>query len=559
MKVFSRICALTTALVIIFVFTISTSAARVEESQTNANASVVAVESNREITGTKLDSDITLPSSFSSRDLGLTTGIRNQLYNACWTYGAMATLESAALKLGIQTQQFSPMHANHWGTLRADGTGWNRDYTQGGYSYIALGYLSSWQGPLLETDFPEYTNSSQFDSITQNAQKQMAVNGIIYLDTGDKDTVKTAIYNYGAALGNYHVDHSLYNSKTYAYYCNTQGLSTPQLNGHAISIVGWDDNFSKENFLEIARPQNDGAWLCKNSWGNSFGDSGYFYISYEDEYLFDTRFGHSYAFCDTNIYDNSQKLYQNEIDGATYEFEYIDSDTITYINVFGIEDNFSTIDKVNFETTSQGALYNIYSIPLNNNGVPHRDKSKWTCVGSGVVPYQGYISIDIVDFVVENLKFAIGVELTDNNGSGNSIGVSEWLTSGGNKIFTPQSTYGMSFLQYDNLFELDVMDFYKDVIYDEIGGTFVIKAVAKETKPTYQLGDVDKNGKLTILDATTIQLYLVQKLQLDTQQLELADANQDSRVSIIDATVIQQILVNKGDSFDDFEEFIDLQ
>ncbi len=39
---------------------------------------------------------------------------------------------------------------------------------------------------------------------------------------------------------------------------------------HAIVIVGWDDNMC----------DGDGAWICKNSWGASWGDSGYFYIPY---------------------------------------------------------------------------------------------------------------------------------------------------------------------------------------------------------------------------------------------------------------------------------------
>ena len=54
---------------------------------------------------------------------------------------------------------------------------------------------------------------------------------------------------------------------------------------HAVSIVGWDDNFSKENFPESCRPKNDGAYLVLNSWGETWGDNGYFWVSYEDKFI----------------------------------------------------------------------------------------------------------------------------------------------------------------------------------------------------------------------------------------------------------------------------------
>lgn len=49
---------------------------------------------------------------------------------------------------------------------------------------------------------------------------------------------------------------------------------------HDVVVVGWDDNFPKENFT--IQPEGDGAFICKNSWGEEFGDDGYFYVSYYD-------------------------------------------------------------------------------------------------------------------------------------------------------------------------------------------------------------------------------------------------------------------------------------
>lgn len=553
MKNFSKLFAVILALILVLSLSIGASAAQLDTAYSNAQREVSLLASDFEVSGTKLEPKTTLPSSYSSLELGFTTPVRNQMYNTCFAYGALSTLETIMLKDGNEAMSFSPMHLNHWGTLREDSTGWNRSYAGGGYSYISLGYLSSWQGPRLESDYSEQTSIDDFEALDKTAEKQASVNSIIFLDTGDIDTVKTAIYEYGAVVGNYHVDEEMYNSKTYAYYCNTEGLTTAQLNGHAISIVGWDDNFSKENFVESARPQNDGAWLCKNSWGKNWGDGGYYYISYEDNYMFDTRFGHSYTFNDYELFDSSKYLYQNEVDGATYEFDYVNQDTITYINVFDTNKEKNLIDKINFETTSQGASYKLYSIPVDENGTPTNDINKWIYLTSGMVPYQGYHSIDITDFAVKDDKFAIGVTLTKSEGSGNTIGVSEWLSTGGRMIFTPQADYGMSYIKYGATLE-DVMDLYKDMLEDEIGGTFVIKAVGK---CDCVIGDVDLDGIVTVLDATLIQKHLAELITLNEQQKAVADYDEDGTISILDATRIQIELAGMDFTANDFEDIFE--
>ena len=51
---------------------------------------------------------------------------------------------------------------------------------------------------------------------------------------------------------------------------------------HAVTVVGWDDSFSAENWPEGHRPPGDGVWIVKNSWGTDWGNDGYFLLSYFD-------------------------------------------------------------------------------------------------------------------------------------------------------------------------------------------------------------------------------------------------------------------------------------
>ena len=54
---------------------------------------------------------------------------------------------------------------------------------------------------------------------------------------------------------------------------------------HAITIVGWDDEYDFTDSSLSVKPNAPGAWLIKNSWSDEYGDNGYFYISYEDNSL----------------------------------------------------------------------------------------------------------------------------------------------------------------------------------------------------------------------------------------------------------------------------------
>ena len=89
------------------------------------------------------------------------------------------------------------------------------------------------------------------------------------------EVIKDYIMKYGPVSFSYvahETDGRYYNPKTSAYHFDDPTVIT----NHAAIIVGWDDNFSKDNFSQI-KPQNNGAWIVRNSWGTDWGDGGYEY------------------------------------------------------------------------------------------------------------------------------------------------------------------------------------------------------------------------------------------------------------------------------------------
>ena len=377
----------------------------------------------------------------------------------------------------------------------------------------------------------------------------------MYLDSEDKDTIKKSIKDYGAVTTHYD-EYSKFSADDTHSYC--PGASN-YINGHCISVVGWDDNISKESFTvnidgTTYTPKKDGAWLCRNSWGNYNDFDGYFWISYEDYYIFSDVFGPSYAFTDYMKNNVSNTIHQVETFGATYEFDYLDeaSKDTTYINVLNIDNTNEYLNKVMFESTSVGANYTLYYIPVDNEGTPSSDKTTWKTLKTGKVPYSGYYTADVDPLYVSKGKIGIGVEIdTTDTKAINGIGVSEWLENKDERIFNTEAKRGQSYIYTDkNIFPNipslskskvnDVMDFYEDVNDDTEGGNFVIKGITY--KRGTLAGDANLDGVVDIEDAVCIQKSTIHSYTLSSEGQINADINQDGAVNIKDVTEIQRLL-----------------
>ncbi len=275
------------------------------------------------------------PESYDLRNVSnvsFVTNVKNQGNGGnCWSFSAIAALESAILKATNGTVSLDLSEENMKNLMACFSPfGTTYETNSGGNDRLSNAYLAAGLGPVLEsldnyvaTDYL----SSLFDPLTH-------IQNILWIDRNDyldNDGIKFALLNYGAVSVSCYFLGSFANGSSY-YYNGTNGRN------HAVTIVGWNDTYSASNFKTT--PPGDGAWIVKNSWGTGSGDKGYYYVSY-----YDTRFaiGHQECFC--FVLSNSvkyKKTYQYDIIGMSdWLYNENAADGIWYKNLF-----YSTDDEV---------------------------------------------------------------------------------------------------------------------------------------------------------------------------------------------------------------------
>ena len=306
-----------------------------------------------------------LPSYYSSETKGYVTSIKKQGGGGnCWAFATIATLESCILKAsGISKDKLDLSEENMKNIAELYSVyGWDAQTNEGGYPDMALGYLLSWLGPVNDSD-DKYNYASVLSPVLSSI---MHVQNVLYLKRDsytDNDMIKRAIMDYGAVFTPVYTKSTTIPNSTIGCYI----YNNVTFRNHAVSIVGWNDT------IEIPGAPGKGAWIVKNSWGNSSGNNGTFYLSYYDKSSIELgKWGDAFTFIlnDTIKFDKNfilndtikfDKNYQYDI--AKTDFFYNTTNTIWYKNIFTATDNeYLTAVSTYFEKETNYTL----SIYVNN-------------------------------------------------------------------------------------------------------------------------------------------------------------------------------------------------
>lgn len=316
------------------------------------------------------------PRKFDLREWGWVTPVKNQGYmGSCWAFGTVGAIESSILRfLGLEmdisenNMQDSLLQYYRYGTLGAE---------EGGEYNLGPSYALSWFG-VFPSEYDVYDELGKISAIIatdDSIHLQDAVFVPPLMNSTDKDKLKQSLLKYGALAVSYYAetDEPGLNENTSSQY------SLKNDSNHRVLLVGWDDDYSKDNFYMT--PPGDGAWIIKNSWGEELGDKGYFYISYYDASFATLVPSVGFPIMNTVIYN---KNYQYDI-GGTLEFTDMGNE---YVNEFeALEDDF--IAAVGTYFIDAGVDYNI-EIYVN-------DELKYS--QNGTSPFFGFHTIPLDSYV----------------------------------------------------------------------------------------------------------------------------------------------------------------
>lgn len=275
-----------------------------------------------------------LPVRYRSDEQPWAAGVRvkdQDKTSLCWAFSVTTAAEYSYAKELYEENgiisEISPGHLGYFYFNRVnDPLGlteddFNKEYSKGGWAtdggnqLYALQHLATWSGMGLESSTPfssinDHVHGSVWDGMIPYEDKfayedYATLEESTYLLGADTNSIKQLVLDYGAVSAAVYFDTKNYfnteedggkykNGRSFFNFDESESLN------HAVTIIGWDDTYPKENFThekdskgkplknysaetarQLTTPKENGAWIVQNSWGTEYHENGIFYVSYE--------------------------------------------------------------------------------------------------------------------------------------------------------------------------------------------------------------------------------------------------------------------------------------
>ena len=391
--------------------------------------------------------------------------IRDQgIWGSCWSFGSMASIESNTVVQGGGSaneidfselfQIWAARQYTHGEGIQIQSADPYKRLNIGGTTYLTLSDTAAWTGPVDETLAPyqeDWMVSSELleqtpgiDTVhVQNMDKLPATsvfadwdNHTGYsLDLNAVAAVKNTLMENGIVDVSYYAGYKLpeenggmdlINPEKFAVYCPV--WMQPN---HEVSIVGWDDSYSGENFAVTPKEENgqvlNGAWIVRNSWGEGNPDNspyvvdkdGYFYISYYDQSITEFNSFQVDVPDPEGQYDYDHNYQYDYLGEKSFTYYYPDEDWSGYsvANVFEA-DGYETLQAVSVTTSAPEIQVELQVYRLDDTAENPQDGEK-LLTQTEQISYGGYHTVQLDQEILldPGEKFAV-VQIFPENAAG---------------------------------------------------------------------------------------------------------------------------------------------
>lgn len=390
------------------------------------------------------------PESFDLREYGVVTPVKDQTpWGTCWAFGTIAACETSILsemdrtyeETGLDLSEkhlayFARSYINDGSDQDSEGIHLEEGAVPyaGSFIYSSTSLLSSGIGVVNEADCPYVASDGTLDAASDWSvpddikflQRYELEETFLLPETVLQDEDgnylgldQNAVYQIkeqlmlGRGVGiSYLPDDDNLSFETFAQF-------NPNITGstHSVCIVGWDDSFSSECF--VTAPEGDGAWIVKNSWGEDWGNEGYFYLSYYDRTIRQmTTFDFNVEEAQNDYYMVDQYDYLQ----TSYSKCWFSDEPTGCANVFKAEED-ERLRCVSFETVLPDT-YVMYSVYLLDDSSDSPDSGEQVACEEIKVRYPGYhrVNIDADDIIIpEGAYYSVIIYQAVENEEGKAV------------------------------------------------------------------------------------------------------------------------------------------